>query len=342
MGGGSQAATVTQLTNNQGMSNLNSQAGANNLVSGSQSLQNLLQQAATGQITASQAMQSADALSGNNPLVEQAIQNNPQMQQAIASQQVMGSAPMQGLYGAGGLQSQAENNYSGASNNLASDRQALMGNDQSYGLTSQDLAAYGQASDQASRMFAGQGQQLSQQLANQGLGAANSGSAAQGFSNIYGNQMEQLQGLQNQISQNRINTAMNLAQARTSADLNEQNQSGALAGNLGAMGQSAINSQQNLNQQGINGANQQMDANAGQLQNQANSLQNQANTQFDQQQASGLNFNTLLGGGLGAATGSAGSAVGGAAAGAAGSAASGLGGLASSGMGSLMGGLVAI
>lgn len=224
-----------------------------------------------------------------------ALSTDPIAGSELAKYFVSKDPTLKGLFGDGGLQSQAESQYTGATKDLASDREALLGRDQSYGLTSQDLAAYGQTSDNIARMFGAQQNSLSQAMADRGLGAAPSGIAAQGFSNLMGNQNEQLAQAQMQIAQNRVNSAMQLAQSRANLDLNRQGQAGQLATNLGGLGQTAISNQFGRQLAGSeNNYNQRAGAAGMALQNNV-ANQNQSNIQWAQDQSSGFNPVSFLG-----------------------------------------------
>lgn len=161
----------------------------------------------------------------------------------FAKDQVMKDPTLAGMFNKGGLLDQSEGQYSTASNDLGTDRQSLMGRDESYGLKDSDLKAYGQASGNIGRMYGNNEKTLAQSLANRGLASGPSGAANLAYSNMAGNQNEQLAQAQQQIAQNRIQTARGLAQDRTNMDLQRQSQAGNLATNLGGLGQSAINAQ---------------------------------------------------------------------------------------------------
>lgn len=187
-----------------------------------------------------------------------------------AQQQVQGNSLYSGMFGQGGQLQQA-------GTNLTQDRQAMSGNDPSYGLQAPDLAAYGQASNAIGRNSAQQNQGIAQSLASRGLGSSNNGAAIGSYAGAYGNQNEALAGLQQQISQQRINTAQGLATARTQNDLQQQNQ-------LGNLANSAYNSQLSSNMAGAeNNYNMNAGNAAAQQQYQTNE-QNINNSQFSQAQ----------------------------------------------------------
>lgn len=251
--------------------------------------QNALNQANSAGTSAANAGLSAGAVSQ--------LFSNPETAGLAAQSQVMSNPIYSGLFGQNGQLGQAENNYSNATGNLASDRQALSGNDPSYGLQSSDLAAYGQASNALGKQFSAQNQGLAQQLAARGLASGSNGATAQSFAGQYGNQAEQLAGLQQQISQNRINTAQNLAQARNASDLSQQQGAGQLSTQLGNLGNTAYQGQLGSNMAGAeNQYNQLAGGNASALNNQIGQ-QNINNTQFQQQQSSSLGG--MLGGAIG-------------------------------------------
>lgn len=267
-----------------------------------------------GQIA--QAAQNLPGASANNAYNSQAaidsLFTNPETAGLAASSQVMNNPLYSGLFGQSGLQGQAEGNYGNATNNLASDRQALSGNDQSYGLQNSDLAAYGQAADAIGRNTAQQSQGIAQSLAQRGLGNAASGAALSSYAGLYGNQAEQLAGLQQQISQNRINTAMNLAQARNQSDLAQQQGAGQLATSLGGLGSQAYGQQLGSNMNGANNNYNELAGAAGSALNNQIGQQNINNSQWQQQQSSGLGsaIGGLIGTGVGALTGGIGTGIG--------------------------------
>lgn len=305
-----------------------------------------------------------DTSGGTNLGAIDELFTNPETAGLVAQSQVASNPAYAGLFGAGGLQGQEESNYgslmnnsnqatnnynqagqtlAGVTSNLGSDRQALSGNDPSYGLQASDLAAYGQASNALGRQSAQQNQGIAQALAARGLGSSNNGAAIGSYAGAYGNQNEALAGLQNQIAQQRIQTAQGLAQARNASDLQQQsnaqsqmansasaannyansaNAQGSAAGQLGDLGMNAYNSQIANNMAGANNDYNMLAggaASAGQYQT---NQQNLNNGQFQQAQAtktsaggpltgilSGLAggvggaMGASLGGGLGAALG---------------------------------------
>ncbi len=209
-----------------------------------------------------------------------ALLENPLSGQAISQSQVMNNPLLAGYFGQGGMQQQAQNNYSNYGNSVAGDESqiagtnaniaqamsAMQGSSPLYGMTSTDLAAYGQAAGNIDRNYANYNQQIAQNLAQRGLGSASNGITAANYAGSMGNQMEQLASLQTQIAQNRIATAQGLTQSSVqdylsqltgnnqtlSTDQTGQANSGNLANSLGTLGLNALNSQQAYNTQGAN------------------------------------------------------------------------------------------
>lgn len=241
-----------------------------------------------------------------------ALFTDPQTAGLAASSQVQSNPLYQGIFGQNGLQGQSENNYTNATGNLAQDRQALSGNDSSYGLQQSDLAAYGQGADQIGRQSAMQGQGIAQALAQRGLGSGSNGAAIASYAGNYGNQAEQLAGLQNQISQNRINTAQQLATARNASDLSQQQSAGNLALGTGQLGESAYGQQLNSNLAGAQNNYNELAGAAGSALNNQTGQQNINNEQYAQQQQGGLGsvLGGIAGGALGGLTGGLGTGLG--------------------------------
>lgn len=249
----------------------------------------------------------------------------------LASDFVRNDGLTKGLFGAGGIQDQAQSRYGQLNSQLDQDRssvlslgslldedrQSLMGRDQSYGLTDTDLAAYGQAAGNITRQFANSEQSLAQHLADRGL--TNSGSATQSFSNSFGNQNEQLAQLQTQIAQNRIQTAAGLAQARTTADLQRLGQANATYGitgnqaannnqliaHLGDLGQTAISNQYQRQLAGAENSYNTLAGSAGLEMQNTGLTQNMMNSQYaNTQNGGGMDLGSMLGTVGGAAAGS--------------------------------------
>lgn len=308
--GSSSGTTAAGATGqqNQMQSSQNSLQGYSSAQSNPQ-VQALMSKYAGGGMSLSDALGQIGQLSGSqngqdtSANVQQGatdqLATNPLTSGILASSQVMSNPLNAGLYGANGLQGQAEGNYTNATGNLAQDRQALSGNDSSYGLQQSDLAAYGQNADQIGRQSAQQGQGISQALAARGLSSGNSGAAIASYAGNYGNQLEQLAGLQNQISQNRITTASGLAQARNASDLSQQSSAGSLANNLGNSANSAYNSQLGNNMAGAeNNFNELSGANSSAANNYG-LQQNVNNSNFSQQQATSKpGFLSTIGSGI--------------------------------------------
>jgi hypothetical protein len=253
-----------------------------------------------------------------------ALATDPITGSKIANEQVMNNPLYAGLFGQDGLGKKAQDNYSlygqqalNQQQNIADDRNALLGRDQSYGLTDNDLAAYGQASGNIARNFAANDANLAQSLADRGLSQGGSMSAIANFGGALGNKNEQLAQLQTQIATNRINTAKELAQSRASADqanqnamLGAQSSAGSLAGNIGQLGMNAQNQQYNQQLQGAENAYNTQAGAAGQAMQNQNLQQNINNSQWAQDQASNP-LNTILGSAAGSAGKAVGKAVGG-------------------------------
>lgn len=306
--GAKSGTNAQQAQGNQTQSSENSLQGYTSAQSNPQ-VQALMSQYASGQLPLSSALQQIQGLTGtqNGQDVSGNVQqgaadelaSNPLTAGTLASSQVMSNPLNQGLYGANGLAGQAQQNYGNATGNLAQDRQALSGNDPSYGLQQSDLAAYGQGANQIGRQSAMQGQGIAQALAARGLGSGSNGAAISSYAGNYGNQAEQLAGLQNQISQNRINTAQGLAQARNASDLQQQSGAAGLATNLGQLGASEYGTQLGANMSGAeNNFNELSGANASAANNQA-LQQNINNANFSQQQATSKpGFLASLGNGI--------------------------------------------
>ena len=145
---------------------------------------------------------------------------------------------------------------------------------------------------------------LTQALADRGLAQGANGVAAQGFSNLYGNKMEQLAASQKDIAQRRVQTAMQLAQARSNQDLGTLQQSGAMIGGLGSLGSNTIQNQIGNNRNAVNDETARNAQGAGLNQNQQQIDQSIKNDAFAQQMASqGPSLGDLLAGLGGSAVG---------------------------------------
>lgn len=230
----------------------------------------------------------------------------------FAKDQVMKDPTLAGMFNKGGLLDQSEGQYSTASNDLGTDRNALMGRDESYGLQDSDLKAYGQASGNIGRQYGNSEKNLAQSLANRGLASGPSGAANLAYSNMAGSQNEQLAQAQQQIAQNRIQTARGLAQDRTNMDLQRQSQAGNLATNLGGLGQSAVNAQFGRQLMGSEDAYNKQAGAAALTAGQQGLQQGINNSQWAQQQASspGGVIGGIAGNAVGAITGGIGNSLG--------------------------------
>lgn len=253
-------------------------------------IQQIMQDYGSGKVDLATALSNIPgATEGDKAIHRQAlstlIATNPMAATKFATEQTMNNPMLSGLFGKDGLSSKAQDQYGTASKNIDEDREALKGRDESYGLKASDLAAYGQASGNIGRMFANQEQTLAQKLANRGLAAAPSGVANLSYSNLYGNQNEQLAQAQQSIAQNRINTAKDLANSRMNASLQRQAQAGNLASQLGDLGNRAIGDQFGRNMAGVeNQYNRDAGAAGMDMQNQG-LQQNINNEKFNQIQA---------------------------------------------------------
>ncbi len=316
--GGSKAELAPNANNSPGSAS----SALNALTSAQRSpaVQDLLNKYSSGQMSLSDALGEANKISqstssqglGNinyGGALQNSISQSPIAAEKYATEQVQGNPLTSGLFGKGGIQDQAQGNYGTNTSNLASDRNALMGRDQSYGLTPEDLSAYGQASGNIARQFGQQGNNLASMLSQNGLSSSSAPSAA-AFSGLAGNQNEQLAQSQLAIAQNRINTAQQLAQARTNADLNNQAQTGALMQGLGQLGQSAKQGSLNNLNNGAQSQYNQLAGLSGLNAGLAGQQQNVNNSQWQQEQSSSFHPLSLLTAPLGAITGAVGGALG--------------------------------
>lgn len=255
----------------------------------------------------------ADTPSENS--IMQLLATDPASAQRYASEQVRNDPLTRGLLGEGGLQDKSLGQVDKLTSNLDESRNALMGRDQSYGLTNQDLQAYGQASGDITRLFGQQEQGLAQSLADRGLSAAPSGAAGVAFSGLQGNKMEQLARLQSDIADKRIQTAKGLAESRMQSDLQRQSINNNLLQGLGQLGQTALSGAYNRNLAGRQQSGNELAQASGQQMQNIGMQQNQANTEWEQRQKTkgpgiGDVLGAIGGGLLGAATGGIGTALG--------------------------------
>lgn len=339
---GGTSANMNQSANNaanQSQNNLNGYAGAGT----NQNVQNVLGQYGSGGLSLQQAIGQLGSTAQGNGATNGSGQNSAGQQDTsggtnqgaidqlftspetagLAAQSQVNSNPLySGLFGSSGLQGQQEanygtatNNYNNATGNLASDRQALSGNDPSYGLQASDLAAYGQESNALGRQAAQQNQGIAQALSARGLGSSNNGAAIGSYAGAFGNQNEQLAGLQNNIAQQRIQTAQGLAQARNNSDLQQQGnaqsfagQSAAGANQTGALANQAYEGQLGSNMAGAQNNYNELAGGAASAQQYQTNQQNINNSQFSQAQqtksTAGGVFGQALSGSLGSALGS--------------------------------------
>lgn len=250
-----------------------------------------------------------DTSDGTNQGAIDQLFSSPLTGGLAAQNQVENNSLYSGMFGKGGQLQQS-------GTNLAQDRQALSGNDPSYGLQASDLAAYGQASNNIGRQAAQQNQGIAQSLAARGLGSSNNGAAIGSYAGAYGNQNEALAGLQQTIAQQRIQTAQGLATARNNSDM-QQNQY------LGNLASSAYNSQLGANETAVQNDYNVNAGNAAAQQQYQTNEQNINNSQFSQAQQT----KTAAGGPLGGILTSLGSSGAGA-----------LGGSLGNGLGTALGG----
>lgn len=288
---GGSAGTSAPIAQTQGDMTNKAQGALQSYVGGSSQTpyaQNVLSNVGQGNTSISQALQqlsgSNQGAAGNQGGID-ALYTDPQTAGLAAQSQVQSNPLYSGLFGKGGAEANAVGQLPGLTQNLADDRKALSGNDPSYGLQSSDLAAYGQASNNIGRQAAQQNQGISQALAARGLGSSNNGSAINSYAGAYGNQNEQLGQLQQQISQNRIQTAQGLAQARNQSDLANQQAQQGFATSLGQLGQTAYNNQMGSNLAGAQNNYNELAGSAASALNNQTAAQNQSNEQFAQQQA---------------------------------------------------------
>jgi hypothetical protein len=222
------------------------------------------------------------------------LSTDPASAQTYIQDRLMNDEMTKGLFGKGGLQDQSQADYSKQSN-IAQGKEKL-GED--------DMGLYGQLSGNIARQFGSQEQGLAQALADRGLASAPSGVAAQQFSGLYGNKMEQLAQAQRAVAQQRVDNAMQNAQRL-----------GNMSMQLGQLGQGAMSNMYNRNLAGRQQNMAERASAAGQSLAQQQAQQQALNTQFEQQQATkGPSFGDVLGGIgggiLGAATGPIGAAMG--------------------------------
>lgn len=212
---------------------------------------------------------------------------NPDSSTAYATDQVQSNPLFAGMFGQQGYAGKLMNEQDNLSNT-------------GYSLTPQDHEAYGQASDNAARMFGQQGNQVASQLASHGLAAGGSGGAAVAYSGLAGNQNEQLAQAQRSIANDRMSMNLQRLNSVRGAITNTQQQA-----------QNALNSQESQNQRGVDNYNNTQNMALGAEEG----AQNQFNNQFTQQQVTKTpTFGEMLGSGisnqLGSTIGKAGSGLG--------------------------------
>ena len=221
------------------------------------------------------------------------LTTSPATAQKYMQEQLQTNDLTKGFFGQGGLQDQSQQNYKDAMD-IAMGKTPMSTSDQ-------DL--YGQLSGNIARQSASEEQSLAQMLADRGLSQAPSGAAGVGFSGLAGNKTERLAQAQQQVAQQRIQNAMQNAAT-----------AGAMANQMGALGQNALSNMYNRNLAGRGQTMAELASASGQSLSQQQAQQNQLNTQFQQEQATkGPGLGDILGGAgmglLGAATGGVGSAL---------------------------------
>lgn len=145
-----------------------------------------------GNMSLAQLLSDASTMDDNQRLSAfDEIAVNPLSGSKLATQQVQENDILKHLYGQGGALERA-----------GSEEQDLAG--RGYKLQPEDYEAYGQASGDIARMFGKGEQNLAQSLASRGLSQAPSGVAAQQFSGLHGNKMEQLAASQRAIADDRM------------------------------------------------------------------------------------------------------------------------------------------
>ena len=202
------------------------------------------------QISTLEAQKSSMSRGGGSALMD-AIATGSGTGNKFASDQVLNDNLYSGLFGKEGLQGKSQGLYDKYSSQVDEDREALKGRGEGYGLQASDLEAYNQASGNIARQFGAQGNNLASMMADRGLSSGASGPAAQAFSGLAGNQMEQLAQSQRAIAQQRIQTAMGLAQSRMQASLMGQNNAGQLSLGIGQLGKQAQGQYYNQNLAGV-------------------------------------------------------------------------------------------
>lgn len=215
------------------------------------------------------------------------IFSNPLTGTQVATEQVQSNPLLAGMFGKGGMQDR-----------MLTEEQDLA--QRGWTLKPEDYEAYGQASDDISRMFGQEEASLASMLASRGLAAGASGAAGAAYSGLQGNKNERLAGQQRQIAQQR----MEMNRQRLNDVRNMSLESNQLA-------QSAIQGQYGRNRESVQDYRSVLKdaASAGQMR------QGQENLAFDQRVATqGPGIGGVIGGiagaGLGALTGGIGTSLG--------------------------------
>jgi hypothetical protein len=235
---------------------------------------------------------SMDANGSTEELVNQ-LASSPLTGSRFATEQVQNSPLFGQLLGKGGALERAN-----------SEEQDLAS--RGYQLQPEDHEAYGQASGDIARLFGQQEQGAAQSLADRGLAAGPSGAAGVAFSGLQGNKNEMLAKAQTDIADRRMQNNMQR--------LNSTRQ---FMGQMGTLGEQAVQGQFGRNMAGIQNNYNQKAGTAQMEMGQQGQMQGQLNQGFEQEQATkgpgiGDYLGMAAGAGLGALTGGLGTAAAGA------------------------------
>ncbi len=197
-------------------------------------------------------------IGGLGQAMAQGLNNQTPGYQGSATNDIMNSPILSGLYGKGGTLEQTGNLESQQAN-------------QPWAMTDEDKSAYGQASGNITRQFGQNDQSLSQSLSDRGL--SNSGVAGAAFSGTQGNKNEQLAGLQHSI-----------ADSRMKMNQDKLNSTRSFLSNLGGQANSAIGTQGGLDIANTAQANQAYKDKFNMASGLLGDYQNQQNEGLSQQQ----------------------------------------------------------
>jgi len=265
---------------------------------------------------------------GTESMMMDLLTTNPLAAQRYGTDELKTNSLTSGIFGEGGFQDrlqESEKELTGITRGNEKSYQDLLNQIQdqnNYKLTNEDQTAYGQASGDIARLAGQQDNEAMANLAARGLASGTSGAAGAMFSGIQGNKFEQLAKAQTTLADNRYQKALDTFRLRgdvlgnkSNTDLNNLNSTRTNVLNTGALGQTALSNLFNRNAQGRQ-MNENSLGNAADktLANQI-AAQNQLNTQFSQEQGTkGFGVSDMLGaavgGGIGAFTGGAGTAIG--------------------------------